>query len=61
MPVHRIGQYSARAYENMLGLAMANYGAPQMNGHSQAYDGIAFRSGYSRDMRVVEAGEREGV
>jgi predicted amidohydrolase len=59
---HRIGQFMARAYENMLGVAMANYAAPNENGHSIAADGIAFtRDGISRDMRVVEAGEREGI
>ena len=60
---NRIGQYRARAYENMVGMAMTNYAAPQINGHSVAFDGIAFdnNKGTSREMLVVEAGEREGV
>jgi predicted amidohydrolase len=59
---HRIAQFMTRAYENMLGVAMANYAAPGENGHSVAFDGVAFtRDGASRDMLVVEAGEKEGV
>lgn len=32
---HRIGQFKARAFENMAGLAMTNYAAPQQNGHME--------------------------
>ena len=38
LETNRLAQYRARAYENVLGLAMANYAAPQENGHSVAYD-----------------------
>jgi predicted amidohydrolase len=59
---NRIGQFRARAYENMVGVAMANYAAPKCNGHSVAFDPIAFdEQGSSRDTLVVEAGEREGI
>ncbi len=59
---NRIGQFRARAFENMVGIAMANYAAPQDNGHSVAFDGIAFDAhGNARDTRIVEAGEQEGV
>lgn len=59
---NRIGQFKTRAYENMLGVAMANYAAPQENGHSVAFDGMAFRQDEkSRDTLIVEAGEIEGV
>lgn len=59
---NRIGQFKARAYENMLGMAMANYAAPQKNGHSVAFHGMAFgENGKSRDTLVIEAGEAEGV
>jgi len=61
-------QLKTRAYENMVGIAMANYaaGKDNCNGHSLAYDGIAFyekSSGVfvSRDTLVVEAGETEGI
>ncbi|MBN1287356.1 MAG: carbon-nitrogen hydrolase family protein [Anaerolineae bacterium] len=59
--LNRIAQFRTRAYENMVGMAMANYAAPQENGHSVAFDGIAFDDKGTRDMLVVEAGEREGI
>jgi predicted amidohydrolase len=64
----RMGQLKTRAYENMVGVAMANYAAPQNNGHSVAFDGIAFDApadpkgdGEPREMLLVEAGEAEDV
>jgi predicted amidohydrolase len=59
----RIGQLQARAFENMVAVAMTNYAAPQLNGHSVAFDGVAFEriDGDSNDMLVVEAGKGEGV
>lgn len=62
MERNRIDQLRARAFENMVGVALANYCPPTANGHSMAFDGIAFRAdGSSRDMLVVEAGEAEAV
>lgn len=63
LEINRLTQFRARAYENMVGLAMTNYAAPQCNGRSIAFDGIAFgkEDGPSRDMLVVKAGENEGV
>jgi N-carbamoylputrescine amidase len=59
---NRLGQYRTRAYENVLGLAMANYAAPQYNGHSVAYDGMAFDAQErTRDMVLVAADATEGV
>jgi predicted amidohydrolase len=59
---NRLTQFRARASENMVGVAMANYAAPQENGHSVAFDGIAFDEHEgSRDMCLVEAGADEGV
>lgn len=59
---NRIGQFRARAFENMVGVAMANYAAPQQNGHSVAFDPIAFEDEErSRDTLIVEAGEAEGI
>jgi N-carbamoylputrescine amidase len=58
LEANRIGQFRARAFENMVGVAMANYAAPQANGHSAAFDGMACDAeGNSRDTLVVEAGE----
>jgi predicted amidohydrolase len=61
MERHRVAQLHTRAYENMVAVALANYAAPQQNGHSIAFDPIAFDKGGSRDMLVVEAGEAEGI
>ena len=62
LEANRIGQFKARAYENMVGVAMANYAAPQANGHSVAFDAVAFDDkGHSRDTLIIEAGESEGV
>jgi predicted amidohydrolase len=59
----RIGQFRARAFENMVGVAMANYAAPQHNGRSVAFDAVSFAEvdGDARDTLIVEAGESEGV
>ncbi len=62
LEMNRLGQFRARAYENMVGMAMTNYAAPQENGHSVAFDAVAFdNSGNAVDPRIVEAGESEGV
>jgi predicted amidohydrolase len=61
MERHRTAQLATRAVENMVAVALANYAAPQANGHSMAFDPIAFADGGSRDNLVVEAGEAEGV
>lgn len=65
MEINRLSQLRARAYENMVGIATVNYpyGQPDCNGHSSAFDGIAYRPEDfgSRDTLVIEAGEREGI
>jgi N-carbamoylputrescine amidase len=55
--------FQARAYENLVGVAMTNYAAPQNNGHSVAYDPISHpeEDGPLRDTLVVRAGEAEGI
>lgn len=58
----RIAQARVRAGENMLGLAMANYPAPRLNGHSLAFHPMVFgHDGRPRDSLVVEAGEAPEV
>jgi N-carbamoylputrescine amidase len=43
-------------------MAMANYAAPQENGHSVAYDAACFsKTGKSLDPLIIEAGRGEGV
>jgi N-carbamoylputrescine amidase len=59
-PIH-LDQLRLRAYENMVAVAMTNYAGTDPNGHSAAYDPIAFMGGTVRDMLVVAAGEEEGV
>lgn len=60
---HRLGQFKARAFENMVGLAMTNYAAPRNNGHSIAFDPIAYPvpDGEVRNNLILEAKELEGV
>lgn len=68
MEINRLTQLRARAFENMVGIATANYafGQPDCNGHSSAFDGMAYgeiRPGVveSRDTLILEAGENEGI
>lgn len=65
MEINRLSQLRARAYENMLGIAACSYptGVPDCNGHSTAFDGVAYPpdgSG-SRDTCILEADESEGI
>ena len=62
LEANRLGQVRARAFENMVAVAVANSPAPQENGHSTVVDPIAFDAeGRGRDPRVFEAGEGEDV
>ena len=65
MEINRLSQLRARAYENMLGIATCNYpkGKPDCNGHSSAFDGVAYMEDVqgSLDTCILEAGEEEGV
>ena len=69
LEANRLGQVRARAFEDMAAVAVCNYAAPpgrpgaaEENGHSTVVDPIAFDAdGRSRDTRVFEAGEAEGV
>jgi predicted amidohydrolase len=66
--INRKTQLRTRAFENMVGIAMTNYayGKQDCNGHSLAYDGIAYReispnNFETRDTLIIEAGEAEGI
>lgn len=65
MEINRLSQLRARSYENMVGIATANYpkGKPDCNGHSSAFDGMAYLPDIenSRDTEIIEAGEEEGI
>ena len=60
MEINRLSQLRARAFENMTAIATANYaaGQPDCNGHSSAFDGIAYdeTSPVSRYTLLIEAG-----
>lgn len=65
MEINRLSQLRGRAYENMIGIAACNYPAPKpdCNGHSSAFDGVAYLpelSG-SRDTCIFEADEKPGI
>ena len=65
----RIGQFRARAFENMVGVAMANYAHPDSlpedrepcNGHSVAFSGICYGTSGHLEQKLVEAGEGEEI
>ncbi len=59
----RLEQFSTRAIENMVGVAMANYPIPQNNGQSCAFHPILFSPGdeEARDNLVVRMGEGESI
>lgn len=65
MEINRLSQLRARAYENMIGIATCNYpiNVPDCNGHSNAFDGVAYIPGFSgsRDTCIMEADESEGI
>ncbi len=65
MEINRISQLRGRAYENMVGIATCNYpyGKPDCNGHSTAFDGVAYVPDLegSRDTCILEADDGEGI
>jgi predicted amidohydrolase len=65
LDVHRLAQFRTRAYENMVGVAMANY-APsperEENGHSVAFSPVSYdEHGHTLDTLIVESGATEEV
>jgi predicted amidohydrolase len=59
----RMSQLRVRAYENMVGIALTNYAAPQDDGHSVAFDPVLteFDDGPEIDNLIIEAGRGEGI
>jgi predicted amidohydrolase len=49
----RIAQFRSRAFENAIGVAMANYAAPQLDGHSVAFD--------VNGETLLQAGPEDGI
>lgn len=52
----------ARAFENLVGVAMVNYPAPKFDGRSTAHTSVVWDgNGQSQDQKILEAGEEEGI
>jgi predicted amidohydrolase len=54
----RTAGLKSRAFDNMVGIAMANYPGPRA-GNSQAYTCVAWRGGDPQDTLIAKAGEKE--
>jgi predicted amidohydrolase len=50
-----------RAFENLVGVAMANYPTPVNNGESQAYTCVPWKDGKARQMLLAKADEQEQI
>ena len=65
MEINRLSQLRGRPYENMTAIVTCNYpdAVPDCNGHSTAFDGIAYLpdTPRSRDTCIMEAEESEGI
>jgi predicted amidohydrolase/GNAT superfamily N-acetyltransferase len=62
MDDHRTQMTRVRALENMVGVATANYAAPQEDGHSVAFSPVAYgEDEQPLDTVLVRAGRGEGV
>jgi predicted amidohydrolase len=62
MDSHRTAQLKTRAFENMIGLALANYPSPKCNGRSQAYSPVAYtKEGEETDNLILMADDKEGI
>lgn len=57
----RAAGLKTRAFENLVGVAMANYPAPLNNGASQAYTCVAWKDGKAKDTLLAKAGTREQI
>lgn len=54
----RTAGLKTRAFENLVGIAMANYPGPNL-GNSQAHSCVAWRNGQPVDTQIAKAGEQE--
>jgi len=60
--VERIGQLRARAYENMVAVAMANYAGPPYDGDSAVFNGmVCDADGTHLDQLVLACGQEAGI
>lgn len=62
MDSHRSSQLKTRAFENMTGIALANYPFPKCNGRSQAYSPVVYDiKGAELDNLLLMADGEEGI
>ncbi|MDQ3021838.1 MAG: carbon-nitrogen hydrolase family protein [Bacteroidota bacterium] len=62
MDSHRNAQLKTRAFENMVGIALANYPSPKCNGRSQAYSPVVYDKNENEiDNLLVMANDEEGI
>ncbi|HMQ68979.1 MAG TPA: carbon-nitrogen hydrolase family protein [Ignavibacteria bacterium] len=62
MDSHRTAQLKTRSFENMTGIALANYPSPKCNGRSQAYSPVAYdKYGKELDNLILMADNEEGI
>ncbi|MEO8664873.1 MAG: carbon-nitrogen hydrolase family protein [Ignavibacteria bacterium] len=62
MDTNRNAQLRTRVFENMTGVALANYPSPKCNGRSQAYTPIVYdENEIEQENLLVMAGEDEGI
>lgn len=57
----RTAGLKTRAFENLAGVAMANYPEPVNNGNSQAYTCVAWKGGMPQETLLAKAGVQEEV
>ena len=62
MDTHRTAQLRTRAFENMFGVALANYPSQKCSGRSMAYSPVVYdKDGNELDNLIVMADEAEGI
>ncbi len=62
MDLLRTAQLRTRAFENMVGVALANYPLPKSKGKSQAYSPVVYdKEGKELDNLILMADENEGI
>jgi len=57
----RTAGLKTRAFENLVGVAMANYPTPMNNGESQACTCVPWENGKAKEMLIAKAGEQEQI
>lgn len=57
----RTAGLKTRAFENLVGIAMANYPVPLNNGQSQAYTCVPWKNGKAHEMLIAKADDKEQI